>query len=168
MGLGRFHIALWPRLQPGAVVKRATNLRTSGANAVALVAELYRAYAWEVVIAEPLQGSGLFGEPREVMARFLAPELVEGVLADRQRSAESGDIGVLDYAPMWASQDPGASQLRVEAGAQPTEVRVEFIYPGNGQRVGIDYRLVQTAQGWRVLDVRSDGGEWLLERLRRE
>ncbi len=138
------------------------------ANAVALVAELYRAYAWEVVISEPSLGSGLFGEPREVMERYLAPELVEGVLADRQRSADSGDIGALDYAPMWASQDPGASQLRIIAGARPTEVRVEFDYPGNGQRIGIDYRLVQTVRGWRVLDIRSDGGDWLLEGLQRE
>jgi len=138
------------------------------ADAVALVTELYRAYAWEVVISQPSLGSGLFGEPREVMERYLAPELVEGVLADRQRSADSGDIGALDYAPMWASQDPGASQLRIKAGVRPTEVRVEFDYPGNGQRVGIDYRLVQTAKGWRVVDIKSDDGLRLLERLRPE
>jgi hypothetical protein len=138
------------------------------ADAVALVAELYRAYAWEAVVAEPHLGPGLFGEPREVLERYLAPELVEGVLADRQRSEESGEIGALDHAPMWASQDPGASMLRVEAGAQPTEVRVEFIYPGNSQRIGIDYRLVQTAKGWRVVDIRSDDGLWLLGRLGQE
>lgn len=137
-------------------------------DAVSFVAELYRAYAWEAVVDKPYLGPGLFGEPREVMARYLAPELVEGVLADRQRSADSGDIGALDYAPMWASQDPAASQLRIRAGAQPAEVRVEFVYPGNGQRIGIDYRLVQTAIGWRVVDIRSDDGLWLLERLRQE
>lgn len=138
------------------------------ADAVSFVAELYRAYAWEVVISEPHLGPGLFGEPRETLERYLAPELVEGVLADRQRSEESGDIGALDYAPMWASQDPGASQLRIMAGVRPTEVRVEFDYPGNGQRIGIDYRLVQTAKGWRVVNIKSDDGLWLLERLRQE
>lgn len=138
------------------------------ADAVGFVAELYRAYAWEVVISEPYLGPGLFGEPRETLERYLAPELVERVLADRQRSKESGEIGALDSSPMWASQDPGASMLTVEAGAQPEDVRVSFTYPGNDERIAIAYRLVQTAQGWRVLDIRFDDGLSLLERLQQE
>lgn len=133
---------------------------SSGSPAVDLVVEMYRSYAWEAVIHEPQLGGGLFFEPRETLERFLVPELAERVLADRAHSEATGEIGALDFAPLWDSQDPAASQLAIRPAAADT-VTVEFVHPGHSERTTLTYRLVQTPEGWRIADIEYAEGRSL-------
>lgn len=134
---------------------------SSGSPAVDLVVEMYRSYAWEAVIHEPQLGGGLFFEPRETLERFLVPELAERVLADRAHSEATGEIGALDFAPLWDSQDPAASQLAIRPGAAADTVTVEFVHPGHSERTTLTYRLVQTPEGWRIADIEYAEGRSL-------
>lgn len=134
---------------------------SSGSPAVDLVTEMYRSYAWEAVIHEPQLGGGLFFEPRETLERFLAPELAERVLADRAQSEATGEIGGLSFAPLWDSQDPGASDLAIRPGATADTVTVEFVQPGRSERTRLTYRLTQTPKGWRIADIEYAEGHSL-------
>ena len=133
---------------------------------VDLVARLYRDFAWEAVIDEPLGVSRAFADQRRsVLERYFSPNLVSLLLEDRQCVLRTHEICKLDFSPLWASQDPGATELRVVQGALRGWVLVRFRYPSNGETIKLNYRLVKTRAGPRIADIRYDSGTTLVSIL---
>ncbi len=133
------------------------------ADGVEIVAQLYRYFAWEAVIVEPdATESGLIDQPRAVLERYFDSNLSTLILADRRCAAETGEICQLDFMPMWDSQDPAATEVRITAGATADKVDVTFRYPGDDKVTRLDYRVAKTRQGWRITDIHYASGHSLL------
>ena len=133
------------------------------AGAVDTVARLYRDYAWEAVVEQPRwRGHGLLDQPREVLVQYFDDALTDLILADRACASRTGAVCKLDFSPIWASQDPGASGLKVSPTTDPTVVAVEFRYPSNAQLIELSYQMIETRSGWRVRDIDYGGGRSLL------
>lgn len=123
---------------------------------VALVTRLYKAYAWEAVIEQPdLSSSDLFEQPRNVLAQYFDKHLVELILQDRECAEKAHEVCRLDFMPMWSGQDPGATDLVIRQTGKAKIVSVQFRYPGNGELITLSYQLSQTAEGWRISDIRG-------------
>lgn len=128
------------------------------ADPVALVASLYQEYAWEAVIDEPRVGETFYFGTEASLQKYLTPELVALILADRARSEASGELGAIDFAVLWASQDPGAMQLRIEQTEGDNRVQVSFTHPGSREQTRILHQLESTAKGWRIADIQYAEG----------
>lgn len=57
--------------------------------------------------------------------------------------------------------------LPVRLGANPADVVVQTRMLNNGEEVAIDYRLVRTADGWKIYDI-NIMGSWLIEIYRHQ
>ncbi|WIT11540.1 hypothetical protein PFX98_22040 [Paucibacter sediminis] len=125
------------------------------------VVRLYRDFAWEAVIDEPIAGRGFLTESDAVWSRYFSPRLVKLLRDDRQCVSRTREICKLDFSPIWASQDPGAARLKVVLGETPATVNVSFDYPGNGKRIGMKILLVRSGAGWLIDDIHYPDGQQL-------
>jgi hypothetical protein len=133
---------------------------------VSVVSQLYQEFAWEAVIAEPqLSEQGLLDQPRAVLVRYFEGSLVQLILQDRSEVAKSHEVGRLDFLPIWDSQDPAATDLRVVDGPTRDTVSVSFRYPGRDQPIQLTYHLTKTPNGWRISDIEYASGYRLREIL---
>jgi hypothetical protein len=119
---------------------------------IALVANLYREFAWEVLVVEP-QATTFFSQPEAVLRKYLAPSLVQLVLNDRACTTTRQEVCSLNFSPLWDGNDPAAEDLRVIPGAKPSEVLVRFTYPHDKRVVEISYDLVQVMGSWRIANI---------------
>jgi hypothetical protein len=135
----------------------------SSSGAVGVVAKLYRDYAWEAVIDEPSEsGKLLLDQPRQVLEHYFTRQLSELIIQDRACKVRTKEPCKLDFDPIWGSQDPGASDMKIKLGAVPNTVNVQFRYPGNGSFIEMTYRLRKGATGWRISDVQYTSGQSLV------
>jgi hypothetical protein len=142
-------------------------LRGQG-TAVAAVTRLYKDYAWEAVIEEPIVPGSLLEQPRSVLARYFDDTLTAALLTDRACAAKAHGICNLDFDPIWASQDPdGATSLRVTATPDSNVVAVSYVYAPNGSPHSLSYHLRKTPRGWRIHDIVYPDGTSLLGLLAR-
>jgi hypothetical protein len=136
---------------------------------VELLASLYRSYAWEVVIDEPLPGTAtLLEQPASELGRFFTPQLVALLRKDRECAARTREICRLDFSPIWAAQDPRATELRVYRTQEPNKVRVQFKTAPQGNVSVLIYKLAQTAAGLRIDDIEYESGTSLSRLLQAE
>lgn len=85
-------------------------------DAPAAVARLYQDFAAEAVIdTQDYSIEGLFGRPKATLARYLDDRLVALVLDDRACSARTHEVCNLDFSPMWDSQDPVGTTVKISA-----------------------------------------------------
>lgn len=128
---------------------------------VATVVKLYKTYAWEAIIDEPeLEGQGLLEQPKAELQKYFDTKLTDLIVLDDKCKNETHEVCRLDFQPIWAGQDPGATELKIKAGKTPDLVRVTYKFPGDGSAVALTYQLVSTEQGWRISDIRS--ADWSL------
>ena len=133
--------------------------------AVEAVAQLYRDFAWEAVVETPSwRGHELLDQPRAVLSRYFDDALVRLWLADRACEIRTHETCRIDFLPVWDSQDPSGTFVNIAATADPAVVRVELRHPAYPDPRYLNYRLVETSAGWRVHDIRREGG-WSLVRL---
>ena len=126
---------------------------------VNVVAQLYRDFAWEVVVIHP-QHPGFAEQPRVVLEKYLTPELAGLLIKERECISRTKELCWLDAPPLWVGNDPGAMELSVTA-SQGTDVLVKFTYPGNGDKLEIRYKMALVGKQWRVSDIQK--GKWSLK-----
>jgi hypothetical protein len=81
-----------------------------------VVRRLYRDFAWEAVFSDndaDRKWVGLLQQPRRVLQRYFTPKLAGLLVNDARCARKSGEICRIDFLPIWASQDPGATDLVV-------------------------------------------------------
>lgn len=118
-----------------------------------VVAWLYRDFAWEAVMDMHWEGASLIEQPREVLGRYFSAELVSLILKDRACTQKTHEICRLDFDPIFASQDPGAAELKISPADNSGIVHVQFLYPSNHEQVKLAFKVVKTASGWRINDI---------------
>ena len=134
-----------------------------GADAV--VSQLYKDFAWETV-PDHAEKPGLIDQPRAVLRRYFDDGLTNLILEDRACAERTHEICRLDFSPIWDSEDPGATGLKVSATKDPSVVRVTFRYPGSNELMDLSYRMTKTKDGWRIHDIAYHSHASLLSLLR--
>jgi hypothetical protein len=114
------------------------------------VAMLYADHAAESVIDEPLEIiPTLTARPRSYLKRFLSPALVTLVLAEQKIT---GEIGTLDFSPLWASQDPVGITARIRQGTMENTVQVELRHL-DGTIVELRFKMVTISDQFLIDDI---------------
>jgi hypothetical protein len=131
----------------------------------AVVSQLYRDFAWETV-SDHAEKPGLIDQSRSVLSRYFDDGLTNLILADRACAERTHEVCRLDFSPIWDSQDPAASGVKVSATKDPSVVKVRFRNPASGEVTELLYRMTKTQTGWRVHDIVYKSHESLLALLR--
>jgi hypothetical protein len=122
-------------------------------SAAAVVARLYKDFAWEAMAGQPeLFGEGLAHQDKATLRRYFTPVLAELLMRDAACQARVRGICNLDFAPLFYSQDPRVIDLDIQPRA-PDQVEVAFKDPVSEERTQIAFRLVQVDGKWRVADI---------------
>ena len=154
------------RVFASALLLPASLIAQKPKNSSDIVLRLYKDFAWETLIDEPLNaGRGFSEQPKEVLSRYLDDSLTSMLLAERACAGKNGECG-LSFLPLWAAQDVGATYLKVLPTADPTLVIVKFRFANGGGERTLRFRMVQTRRGWRVHDIVYDEGPSLRDILR--
>ena len=120
-------------------------------SAVRKVAALYAEHAAESVIPQPERASPtLMERPRGYLQHFLSPALL-ALVVEEQRQTKPGEIRNLDFAPLWASQDPAGVCVGITQGKRDGEVRVSLRYPG--RTVELEFQMTVHGNQWLVEDI---------------
>ena len=122
---------------------------------VAAVSRLYEAFAYEAVVDYPV-GPGFIDQSKEVLLRYITPELYELIHRDRVCTVTTHEICRLDFVPLWGNQDPSGTTVSFEAGKSRNTVVANLRIGENSSK--LTYSLVQTKDGWRVDNIAY--GEW--------
>lgn len=129
------------------------------------VVRLYRDFAWEAVIDTPAVGLDFLSQSDAVWSRYFSPRLVRLLRNDRECVSRTSEICKLDFSPIWASQDPSAARLKIVPGDTPASVDVQFVYPLNGQLIGMKFLLVRSGARWLIDDIQYGDKERLRKTL---
>lgn len=146
-----------PRATPPPAVPAAP--AATDASPEAVVASLYRAYAWELVErTEGLGGPSFLDTPAAALEAWFTPALAGALAADRACVERTRELCRIDASPLWGSQDPGADALAIRPGAAEGEVEVRIAHPGGGA-VALRFVLLRRADGaWRIADILDAAG----------
>lgn len=131
---------------------------TSANSPETTVLKFYRDFAWEAVMDVP-GWDGLIDQPKNVLGQYFDERLTFLILRDRECAKKNGQCR-LDFLPIWASQDPGAGDLKVEKSGEADCVLVTFRYPSTNEKIQLKYRISETPKGWRISDIK--GPDWSL------
>jgi hypothetical protein len=91
-------------------------------------------------------------QSRAVLGKYFDAPLVALLVKERQCVIKTQEICNLDFDLLYASQDPDAVDLSIEATAA-NKVIVSFRYPSNEERITIQYLLALARNGPRIADV---------------
>lgn len=125
---------------------------------VRVVYQLYKDFAWVAVLASGKEvdtyvGPGLMDQPKAVLERYFDPSMADLIVAETKCVADNpGTLCNLEFDPLFGSSDPGASNLRIKGAANNTAL-VQFDYPSSGEKVRLEYALVQKDGHWKVRDI---------------
>lgn len=150
-------------LSLGAVLEA----QTPGVKAqVKLVRALYSQFACEAVLVTPTCDSShqTTTASKDILRKFFDARLTTLWLADRQCARKSGEICKIDFAPLWASQDPTGASVNISLDATPSDVNVEIAYPGDKSAHQLHFSLVRISGQWRIHDI-EEVGKWSMLRL---
>lgn len=115
-----------------------------------LIAQFYQAHRSK---HDPLDETQLLG-------RYFDAALLKLYLKDKREA--KGEVGRLDGDPLYNAQDIQIKDFSVSAPESAgAETRVTVHFKNIGKPTRIVYALSQTADGWRISDIRYDDGSSL-------
>jgi hypothetical protein len=123
-----------------------------------VVAWIYRDFAFEAIMPLYWKDAYLIDQPRETLQLYFTDDLAFLILKDRQCVEKTHEICNLDFDPIFASQDPGGMDLEISPADKSNTVHVQFMYPGNGQKISLSYEVENTLRGWRIKDIIYESG----------
>jgi hypothetical protein len=118
-----------------------------------VVTELYRAHNGK---ADPLQ----YPASKKLLGAYFEKGLLSVFLKDQSES--KGEVGKLDFDPLYAAQDFDIKDFSVALVAEQkdsAEVAASFKNIGTSEK--IVFLLLPTAQGWRITDIKYSDGSTL-------
>jgi hypothetical protein len=132
---------------------RAENSLHAATSPKKLVTNLYSAHRGK---ADPL----LYPASKKLLGDYFEKDLLYLFLKDQSESA--GEVGKLDFDPLYAAQDfeiKDFSLVLVSEQKDSAEVAVSFKNMGTSEK--IVFLLSNTAQGWRITDIKYSDGRTL-------
>lgn len=142
----------------------------------AVVARLYKDFAWQAIVSsdQPSESTAAFGhtlaaQSESTLNKYFDAGLTSLLVRDAKCVRRTRELCNLEFDPIFASQDSGATDLVVKASG-PGQVTVRFKYPSNKQETALLYRVSQIAGQWKISDIsyESIGGDSLKTLLMRK
>jgi hypothetical protein len=133
-------------------VRAETTLPTT-TSPTKVVTDLYSAHKGK---ADPLQYPG----SKKLLGAYFEKGLLSLYLKDQKES--KGEVGKLDFDPLYDAQDFEIKDFSVALVAQQkdsAEVAASFKNMGTSEK--IVFLLSNTAQGWRITDIKYSNGRTL-------
>jgi hypothetical protein len=136
----------------------ASSAKATDADASAVVYQLYKDFGWSALFASEQEAARYLGRPIEgqspsVLEKYFDAELTQLLLNEAScRAQRKGELCNLNFDPIFASQDPAATNLSIRAVERGTVV-VRFTYPPSAETVQLKYKLKKHDVGWRVDDI---------------
>lgn len=135
----------------------------AGPDLVIVVQNLYKAH-------DAQKGPFFNRQDRAALDRYFARELAALIRKDAIES--KGEVGAVEFDPLYASQDPQVENLAFRAGQESNgrdrgqaQVQVTFKDNGKPRRIRLNFWL-QPDDTWRVSDILYPDGSSLLQLLR--
>lgn len=125
---------------------------------VDLVCKLYKDYAWvglgiDSKNSPKIFGKGLLAESKEVLSGYFDARLTTLIQAEHHRTTTNpGELGLLEFDMIFASQDPCASDFRI-AMKSSNVVLVSFAHPSNQSKFEIEYHISGSGNDCRISDL---------------
>ena len=132
---------------------RAENSLPAATSPKKVVTDLYRAHKGK---ADPLQ----YPASKKLLGAYFEKGLLSLYLKDQSES--QGEVGKLDFDPLYAAQDfqiKDFSVVLVAKQKDSAEVAASFKNMGTSEK--IVFLLSNTAQGWRITDIKYSDGRTL-------
>lgn len=122
-----------------------------------VVYKLYKDYAWQAVLHysdqwKDVTGPQLADQPYDVLNQYFDDTLSSLIVNDATISSDNGEVGVLEFDPIFSSQDPAASDLEIKRVDDDT-IGVTFVYPSSSDKVYIEYKTIVNGNGCRIHDI---------------
>jgi len=118
-----------------------------------VVTDLYNAHRGK---ADPLR----YPESKKLLVAYFEKGLLSLYLKDQAQS--QGEIGKLDFDPLYDAQDFDIKDFAVAAGKQQKDsADVTASFKNMGTNTKIVFMLSNTAQGWRITDIKYSSGRTL-------
>jgi hypothetical protein len=124
---------------------------------VALVRDLYSDFACEAVVDSPgcAERHEFVDLPIDVLRQYFDESLARLWVAERERAGRTREVGKLDFSPIWDSQDPPGTYVRILAISDSSHVEVELRHLADSEIRNLRYTLVRTSAGWRIHDIEA-------------
>jgi hypothetical protein len=132
---------------------RAESSLPAATSPATLVTDLYSAHSGK---ADPLQ----YPASKKLLGAYFETGLLSLFLKDQSES--QGEVGKLDFDPLYAAQDfeiKDFSVLLVAQRKDSAELAASFKNMGTSEK--IVFLLSNTAQGWRITDIKYSDGRTL-------
>jgi hypothetical protein len=134
---------------------------------LAIVHKIYTEYAWETLEEYPPDKAPLFVAPPAVLRQYFDSAFTQAILADRACAVRTQGECNLDFDPVWDSQDPSESTVRVVATRDPTVIEARIHHAFEDVTTVMTYHFRRTRAGWRIYDMRGNRLGSVLRRLQR-
>jgi hypothetical protein len=121
-------------------------------NEAAVVAKLYKDFAWQAIASQDLFGDDLSHQNKSTLEKYFAPTLADLLVKDAVCQVRSRGICKLDFDLLFDSQDPRVTDLEVTT-TSPGRVSVVYKDPVNDKTTRIDFEVARVAGSWRIMDV---------------
>lgn len=121
-------------------------------NEAAVVAKLYKDFAWQAIASQDLFGDDLSHQNKSTLEKYFAPALVDLLVKDAVCQVKSQGICKLDFDLLFDSQDPRVTDLEVTT-TSPGRVSVVYKDPVDDKTTRIDFEVARVAGRWRIMDV---------------
>jgi len=119
-----------------------------------VVAWLYRDFGWEALISHYFDKDILIDQPANVLKRYFTSRLAELIVKDREHVTRTKELGHIDFILIFGSQDPdGISNIRITRKPGTNVVSVLYDYNREKGVMKIDFKTVQTENGWKISDM---------------
>jgi hypothetical protein len=102
---------------------------------------------------------------RKLQQKFFDQKLAALIWKDLTQTPE-GEVGNLDFDPLYSAQDMKIKNFRVGASAVKGDTAtVPVTFMNFDQKVRIEFRLVNTKTGWKISNILYGGGSDLVQIL---
>jgi len=89
---------------------------------------------------------------RELVDRYFEPALADLIWKDAV--AASGEVGAIDFDPLYDAQDTDIKNLVIQpATTEGANARVVVSFENMGSKVQIPYTLVRSGDAWKISDI---------------
>lgn len=125
----------------------------------AIVAKLYKAHAAKT-------GPFFNSTKRPLLEQYFTKELAGLILKDA--IASKGEVGALDFDPLYASQDPSITDFKIAMATRvDRKAAVDASFKDLGQARRVRFQLEQNSAGdFRIADINYPDGTTILQLLR--
>ncbi len=112
------------------------------------------------------QAEGIPMSSEETIRQYFTPSLAELIIADDKAAAARGEVPKLDGDPFIGAQEWQISSFNMQVNqAEPGKADASISFNNYNEPKMITVLLIEEPEGWRIDDIRWDGGEDTLRGL---